>query len=158
LSWLPDIDVAEIGAHLLQLSIAFLLAVPLGFDREQRDGSLGVRTFPLIAMASCGFLLLGESIVMGNPEARSRVLEGAITGVGFLGGGAIVKKGVTVRGTATAAAIWVTAAIGASVAFHRYEIALTLTIAAFAVLRYLGPLKEVASKTEDGRESEARES
>jgi putative Mg2+ transporter-C (MgtC) family protein len=69
-----------------------------------------------------------------------------MTGMGFIGGGAILKDGATVRGTATAASVWNTGAIGAAVGFGRYEIALLLSILNFATLRWLLPLKEQARK------------
>lgn len=140
----PDLDLAQIGENLARLGAAFVLAFPMAWDREQSEKTIGMRTFPLVAMASCAFLLLGQELAAGSPEARSRILQGTITGIGFLGGGAIVKQGLTVRGTATAAAIWGTAAMGAAVAFRRYEIAIVVSIAGFATLRWMTPLKDAA--------------
>ena len=54
-------------------------------------GSAGIRTFPLVAVACCGFIMAAESVVMDAPEAMARVVEGLITGMGFIGGGAILK-------------------------------------------------------------------
>lgn len=64
-----------------------------------------------------------------------------MTGIGFIGGGAILKGGVSVHGTATAASIWNTGAIGAAVAYGRYEIAILLSLVNFATLHFLTPLK-----------------
>ena len=144
MEFVPDFDFGKMVSNLVQLAIAFALAFPAGWDREQRVKTIGVRTFPLVAMASCAFILLGQEMAQGNSDALSRVMEGTITGVGFLGGGAIVKQGLTVKGTATAAAIWTTAALGAAVAYSRYEIAVILAVFAFAILRFLMPLKEIA--------------
>jgi putative Mg2+ transporter-C (MgtC) family protein len=128
-------------AHLAELSIAFLLAIPIGWDREQETRSMGLRTFPLVAIASCGYMLIGQSVVGDDPQALSRVIYGLMTGIGFIGGGAILKDNSSVRGTATAASIWNTGAVGAAVAFQRYEIAVTLAMVNFLILRFLEPLK-----------------
>lgn len=131
----------EMLHNLLRLGIAFLLALPLGYNRELSEKHLGLRTFPLVAMTSCGFILIGNS-VLASDEARSRIIQGLIMGIGFLGGGAIVKRGVDVTGTATAAGIWTTAAIGGAVAYGRYEIAISLAVVTFATFRFLPSLKK----------------
>ncbi len=70
----------------------------------------GLRTFPLVGIASCGYLLIVGA--PPNSADQSRVLQGLITGIGFVGGGAILREGATVRGTATAASIWNAGVIG----------------------------------------------
>jgi putative Mg2+ transporter-C (MgtC) family protein len=85
-------------------------------------------------------------------DSYSRILQGLITGIGFIGGGAILKEDANVRGTATAASIWNTGAIGAAVAFSRYEIAIVLSLINFITLRWLTPIKETLKDT--GQESE----
>lgn len=90
-------------------------------------------------MASCGYLLL-----LGSPaphDAQSRLLQGLITGIGFIGGGAILKEGGVVKGTATAASVWTAGVIGAAVAMNRYSIALVLTLLDLFTMRALLPLK-----------------
>jgi putative Mg2+ transporter-C (MgtC) family protein len=69
-------------------------------------------------------------------------LQGLITGIGFVGGGAILKEGATVRGTATAASVWNAGVIGASVAMSHYEIAILLSLLNLFTLRALLPLKQ----------------
>lgn len=130
--------------HVLALSIAYVLALPIGWNREREERSAGLRTFPLVALASCGFVQATESLVAGSPEAMARIVEGLITGVGFIGGGAILKLGSTVQGTATAASLWATGAIGAAVGLGSYDVA--ITIAAFTVLtlQFMSPLKPKA--------------
>lgn len=86
-------------------------------------------------------VLLARAVYADEALAQARVLEGLITGVGFLGGGAILKGRGSVRGTATAASIWATAGIGASAGYDRYEIAVLLSLISFAALRWLSPLK-----------------
>ena len=81
----------NIVPHLIALAIAYVLALPIGWDREREERSAGLRTFPLVAIASCGFVQAAETIIQGNPEATARVIEGIITGMGFIGGGAILR-------------------------------------------------------------------
>jgi putative Mg2+ transporter-C (MgtC) family protein len=74
-------------------------------------------------------------------SADARVFYGIVTGMGFIGGGAILKTKNRVSGTATAASLWSTGAIGASVAFHRYEIAMVLSLISFFTLAFVSQLK-----------------
>ena len=136
-----SLDLDEIIFVCLRLLLAFALALPIAWDREREARSLGLRTFPLVAIASAAYALLARTLFGGDPSEESRVLQGLITGIGFLGGGAILKRGATVSGTATAASLWATAAVGAAVAYDRYEIALVLAAATFATLRWMTPLK-----------------
>ena len=134
-------ELDEFGQTLTRLAVAFVLALPVGWDRERADRSAGLRTFPLVAVAASAYILLAHGMFPeGEPQAR--VLEGVITGVGFLGGGAILKAADRVHGTATAASIWATAGIGASAGYGRYEIAFALSLVCLATLRLLLPLKQ----------------
>ena len=84
-----------------------------------------------------------------NAETQSRLLQGLIGGIGFIGGGAILKEGANVKGLATAASIWGTGAIGAAVAFERIEIATVLSLIMFAALRLLTPVVENGNTSEN---------
>jgi len=95
----------QTGHDFLRICVAFVLALPIGWEREQEEHGVGVRTFPLVAMASCGFVLLGVTLDPNDPAARSRIIQGLIAGIGFIGGGAILKSNGNVHGTATAASI-----------------------------------------------------
>lgn len=122
-----------------KIAVAYLLTLPVGWEREREAHSVGVRTFPIVAMASCGYLLIAFP---GDAAAQSRVLQGLITGIGFVGGGAILKEGATVKGTATAASIWCTGVVGASVAMGHYEIAVILSVLNFVTLKLLWRVKQ----------------
>jgi putative Mg2+ transporter-C (MgtC) family protein len=128
--------------HIIALTIAYLLALPIGWDREREERSAGLRTFPLVAIASCGFVQAAETIVRGNPEATARVIEGIITGMGFIGGGAILRMKDSVRGTATAASLWATGAIGTAVGVGAYDIAFLISLVTIVTLKALTPLKQ----------------
>ena len=127
--------------HTTALAAAYLLALPIGWDRESEERSAGIRTFPLVAIASCGFIQAAETITAGSAEATARIVEGLITGMGFIGGGAILRLKDSVRGTATAASLWSTGAIGTAVGLGAYDIAILLSIVTFLTLKALKPLK-----------------
>jgi putative Mg2+ transporter-C (MgtC) family protein len=139
----------SIDWHLLlitaaKIAVAYLLALPTGFMREKQAHGVGIRTFPIVAMASCGYLLIMQDGAT-PPDAlaaNSRVLQGLIAGIGFVGGGAILKEGMSVHGTATAASIWNTGAIGAAAAMGRYEIAIVLGLLNLITMQALAPIKK----------------
>ena len=138
---IPEIDWARVLADLCSVVFAYLLALPIAWDRAHYARSVGLRTFPLVAVASCGFILLSIDVFGRGSEAGAHILQGLMTGVGFIGGGAILKQGLSVRGTATAASLWNTGAIGAAIAYGRYELAIILSLINFLTLRLLSPWK-----------------
>lgn len=140
----------NIGPHVAALLTAYLLALPIGWNREREERSAGIRTFPLVAVASCGFIQAAESMVGDEPEAMARVIEGLITGMGFIGGGAILKVKNSVKGTATAASLWVTGAIGVSVALESLDVAVMLTAMTFFTLYLLAPVKKLVDPATEG--------
>jgi len=148
-----DIDWAQISYNLTRLTIAYILALPIAWNREREVRSAGLRTFPLVAVASCGFMLQGMS-VLDTTDAESRVMYGIITGIGFIGGGAILKDKGNVSGTATAASIWSTGAIGTAVAWQRYEIALLLSLLNFLTLSIGGVLKKSIIREKENSKSD----
>lgn len=115
-------------AHMVIMLAAFVMALPIGWNREESGRSLGLRTFPLVAVAAASYIMIGREAFGDKPDAQARLLQGLITGIGFLGGGAIVKHGTDVRGTSTAASIWTTAAIGASLAYRHWGLAILLML------------------------------
>lgn len=135
-----NIDWTKVLSHLAHIGIAFVLALPVAWNREHTERGAGLRTFPLVSIAACGYMLVGIEVFESN-EAEARVMYGLITGMGFIGGGAILKGEHTVTGTATATSIWNTGAIGISVAFARYEIAILLSLINYIVLQFFTRLK-----------------
>lgn len=149
-----DLDLDEILYNLLILGIAFTVSLPVAWDRERKSRSLGLRTFPLVAMASAGYVLVAQSMLGREAPEIARILQGLMTGIGFLGGGAIVKQGVTVYGTATAASLWCMAAIGAAVASRRFEIALVLVLINFMTLRWFKAVKKMVQEDDPSKEED----
>ncbi len=127
-------------SDFLRVALAFALAIPIGWERHESKRSLGLRTFPIVAMAACGFMLILKSAPGSSADTDARLIQGLISGIGFIGGGAILKEGANVRGLATASSIWCTGAIGAAVAFGRVEIAVVLSLITFLTLRLLTPV------------------
>jgi putative Mg2+ transporter-C (MgtC) family protein len=132
-----------------KLVLAYGLAFPVGWYRETEAHSVGVRTFPIVAMASCGYVLLAP---ISDPSAPSRIIQGLVAGIGFIGGGAILKSEGNVHGTATAASIWNTGVLGAAVAQERWVLAVVLAALNLFALRVLLPWK---LKLDHQRELEA---
>lgn len=132
-------DLKQTLVDFLRIGLAFLLAVPIGWERHKSERSLGLRTFPIVAMAACGFMLITNRLPNANAETQTRLIQGLITGIGFIGGGAILKEGTNVHGLGTASSIWCTGAIGAAVAFSRIEIGITLSLIMFITLRFSRP-------------------
>jgi len=127
--------------HSVHLMCAYILAFPIGWDRERSKRHFGLRTFPLVAVVTCGFMLVGMSVI-SSTDGEARVIQGIITGIGFIGGGAIFKDRDKVAGTAAAASIWNTGAIGLAVAFDRLEIAIVLALLNFLTLNLFGKIKD----------------
>lgn len=136
-----NIDWPLIWFNLTHLGIAYVLSLPVAWDRESAHQGIGLRTFPLVAVAACGYTLVGIS-ALDTTDAEARVLQGLITGIGFIGGGAILKSNGNVSGTSTAATIWITGLIGMAVALDRYEIAILMALISFVTLRYVRYLKD----------------
>ena len=134
----------EVLGHLRDLLVAYALVLPVGWNQEREERSAGLRTFPLVAVASCGFVLAAVAVLGPRSTGQARILEGLITGIGFIGGGAILKGGDQVRGTATAASLWTTGVVGGAVGYGLYDIAIILALVNFLTLRVLGPLKQEA--------------
>jgi putative Mg2+ transporter-C (MgtC) family protein len=142
--------------NILRIGAAYILALPVAWERERGDTSAGLRTFPLVAVASAGFVLTGVRLEDSTGEGLSRIIQGLMTGIGFIGGGTILKQqDRSVHGTATAASIWSTGAIGAAAALARFDVAILLSLSTFATLRLLKPLKKsLRRKTEPSKAKE----
>lgn len=134
----------DVASHLVDIAIAYILALPIGWNRERAERSAGVRTFPLVAIGSCSFVLIAIKVLGEASSGQARIIEGLITGVGFIGGGAILKTSQRASGTATAASLWATGALGAAVGYALYDIAVIISIVTFSTLTYSYPIKNTA--------------
>ena len=138
---LPNVGRFDFLARVRDLAIAYGLAFLIGWNREREDRSAGMRTFPLVAVAACGFVQATEGLSRGHPEATARIVAGVVTGIGFIGGGVILKSGGEIHGTATAAFLWATGAIGVAVGVASYDVAAAISFFAVLTLYVLSRLK-----------------
>ncbi|GAB4169650.1 MAG: hypothetical protein Kow0020_03480 [Wenzhouxiangellaceae bacterium] len=147
----------EHGLPLLKLLLAYALALPVAINRERYSRIMGLRTFPLVAMAACAYVLIADALFGGgDPNAMARIIQGILTGIGFIGGGAILKNGDRVRGTATAATIWTLGALGVSVAVGQWALAVALSLVAWLTLSLMVEVKQ-AMEHEPEREDRLEE-
>ena len=145
---MPELSTAE---ALLRLLIAAGLGGAVGLERELRDHEAGFRTHLIVSLGACVFTLVSAyawadwtfSQRDGIVFDPTRIAAQIVTGIGFLGAGAIIVRGVSVRGLTTAATLWVVAAIGMAAGTGYYEVAVG---AAVLVLVSLGPLKLVSAR------------
>ena len=136
LSEFSDIpDATQITRVTLRLLVAAALGGLLGYERETQGKSAGVRTHMLVAIGAALFVLIPQQAGASTADL-TRVLQGLIAGVGFLGAGAIIlgTKKVETQGLTTAAGIWVTAAIGVAAGMGRESTAILSTLVALFVL------------------------
>ncbi len=128
-------DVSEITTLVIRLLMAALLGGILGFEREQRGKAAGIKTHMLVAIGSALFVLIPQQAGLSEAEL-SRVVQGIIAGIGFLGAGAILKgpDEKDLKGLTTAAGIWLTAAIGVAAGLGRESSAILCTVLALAIL------------------------
>ena len=136
LSEFSDIpDATQITRVTLRLLVAATLGGLLGYEREQQGKSAGVRTHMMVAIGAALFILIPQQAGASVADL-TRILQGLIAGVGFLGAGAIIMgtKQVETRGLTTAASIWVTAAIGVAAGMGRESTAVLSTVVALFVL------------------------
>lgn len=143
-------DPYALSANFAILALAFVIALPVGWDQQRTTRAAGVRTFPLVAVGAAAYVLVGRSALGDDPDAHSRLLQGLVTGIGFVGGGAILKTRDRVKGTATAASLWSTAALGAAVAYGEIDVAVLLSAMNFTLLRLLRPLRRKLTRPKGG--------
>jgi putative Mg2+ transporter-C (MgtC) family protein len=144
----PDLDTWD---ALARLFIAAVLGGAIGLERELRDQEAGFRTHLLVSLGSCVFTLVSAyawtdwrfSTPQGLVFDPTRIAAQIVTGIGFLGAGAIIVRGISVRGLTTAATLWVVAAIGMAAGTAYYTVAFGATA---LVLVSLGPLRIVSKR------------
>ncbi|MBF5003546.1 MgtC/SapB family protein [Diaphorobacter sp. NR2-3-3-1] len=145
-------DLEQATRVVFRLFLAALLGGVLGFEREASGKSAGLRTHMLVAMGSAMFLTIAQLVGVSAMET-SRVIQGVIAGVGFLGAGAILKSSKQgtedVKGLTTAAGIWFTAAIGVAVGVGEESAAIFCTLLALIVLAVVPMLSRDRSRKQD---------
>lgn len=122
----------------LRLGAALALGALVGIERERKQRPAGFRTMILISLGTAGFVLVGLESLRQFPNTGqaeiSRIMQGLVGGIGFLGAGSVIQSKRAVRGLTTAAAVWVTAAIGAACGLGLFSLAGMLAFAALFTL------------------------
>ncbi|HOK66954.1 MAG TPA: MgtC/SapB family protein [Anaerohalosphaeraceae bacterium] len=127
-------------SSLVPLGMSILLGGLIGLEREIHRKPAGLRTNILICLAAALFTHLALSLSEESLDTASRILQGVITGVGFIGAGAVIRGTHEIHGITTAATIWLVTGIGIACGFALYEAAVIVTLVALAVLWGLSPL------------------
>lgn len=131
-----------------RLALAAALGSVLGFERELREREAGLRTHLLVSLGSALFTIVSaygfrEFVRSGSAVDPTRIAAQIVTGIGFLGAGAIIRQGIAVRGLTTAATLWVVAAIGLAAGAGYYSAAVITTVVALVAL---GPLRTLGHR------------
>ena len=132
---MSDLELAE------RLLLAALLGALLGFERELRQKSAGLRTNILIAVGSALFTMMSYELADGRVADPSRVAAQIVTGIGFLGAGAIMRTDSGIQGLTTAATVWVNAAVGVAAGGGEFRLASIATAVTLIVLLLLHPVE-----------------
>jgi putative Mg2+ transporter-C (MgtC) family protein len=140
--WLHQLQQAFQWTFFWRLSLAAVLGGIIGAEREFSGHPAGLRTNILVAVGSCLFTILSIEAfpLTGNAQDTARVAAQIVTGVGFLGAGAVIQTKRAVHGLTTAATIWMVAAVGMATATDLYLLAIATTFMTTGVLALLGPL------------------
>ncbi|KKT57175.1 MAG: Mg2+ transporter-C (MgtC) family protein [Parcubacteria group bacterium GW2011_GWC1_45_13] len=136
-----DFLTPEIIWMIKQLTLAAVLGMAIGFEREHRRKPAGLRTYTLVAIGAALFTILSSASVLGTAFDPARIAANIVVGIGFIGGGLIFMKGEHMEGLTTAAGLWATAAIGMAAGFGLYAIAVYATILTLLVLWALRSLE-----------------
>lgn len=153
-SWREDFsdlpDVAGVTRLVTRLVIAALLGGLLGYERERRGKEAGLRTHMLVSVGAALFVFIPQQAGLSNADL-SRVIQGIVTGIGFVGTGAILKVSEErrIEGLTTAAGIWLTAAVGIAAGMGREASAVGGALLALIVLAALGRLSRWGASNGD---------
>ena len=128
----------EFGAFLRVL-FAGIACAAIGLEREVQGKPAGIRTYTLVGMGAAAFTAVGM-IGFGNGDPVSRVTQGIITGIGFLGAGTIIQRRDQIVGLTTAAGIWAAAAIGVAIGANLLILGIGTAVAVVVMLQFLNPL------------------
>jgi len=135
----------EIISGIIKLIVAVVAGAIIGAEREYKSKSVGFRTVILITLGCC--LLTMLSVEMGGDDDPVRIAANIITGIGFLGAGAIFKEGASIKGVTTASTIWVSAAIGMGIGMGAYVFSFVALILIMIVLLVFSWVQKFIDKT-----------
>ena len=138
----------------LRLVVAAILGAAIGLERERHDHPAGMRTHLLVSVGAATFTVLSIEAFKAPGSDPARIAAQIVTGIGFLGAGAILKDGRAIRGLTTAASLWAVAAVGMAAGAAAWGIAVTATV---IVIVSLWPLREIERRYIGRRDGPSRE-
>lgn len=130
---------------MIRLAVSVVIGGLIGLERELGGKPAGLRTIILVSLGSTVLLLIGLELGLNGAEL-ARIIAGVVTGIGFLGAGAIIRARGEVYGLTTAATIWLASGLGIAIGAGYYMLAVLATIAVLVVLRLLGILEKALSR------------
>lgn len=139
-----------VGDMLLRLLLAGIIGGIIGYERRMHHKAIGIAGMMLVGVGSASYMLLAKYLSETDPAAISRTLQGLLQGIGFLGGAVIFKGGTDVRGIKTAAAIWITGAIGLAIGTWFWWLGVLLGIATAVTLLIADMVPAGARQNETG--------
>lgn len=141
---MPETEIPALEMFIRLLAAASF-AIVLGLERELRGKAAGLRSHMLVSLGASSFIIMGMHILFataeGDPSARidpTRIVEGVIGGIGFLGAGSIIQSRGTVQGITTGASIWMAGAIGVACGLGLFALAGMVTVMALIIMVVLG--------------------
>lgn len=129
-----ETEALSIMAIATRLLLAAAIGGVLGYERRLHQKAIGIAGMVLVALGSATYMLLAKHLSATDPAALSRAIQGVLQGIGFLGGAVIFKSGTDVRGIKTAAAIWITGAVGLAIGTWFWGLGVVVGLATFAIL------------------------
>ena len=140
-----DLQISQI--IIVRVLVAFILGIIIGIERGINHKIVGFRTIALVCISSCGFTLVS---IYGFPGVdTARVAAQVVSGIGFLGAGAILHRGYVTKGLTTAAALWIAAAIGMACGVGMFMLAFVVTLMSLILLWVLKPFKSYLDRMVD---------
>ena len=139
---------------LLRLLLAGAIGGVIGYERRMHHKAVGISAMILVAVGSATYMMLAQHVSVSDPAATSRTLQGLLQGIGFLAGAVIFKGGTDVRGIKTAAAIWITGAIGLAAGTGFWWLGLTVGLAV-ALILFIADLTEPTHREEEPKNEAA---
>jgi putative Mg2+ transporter-C (MgtC) family protein len=117
-----------------RLLLAGLIGAIIGYERRVHHKAIGISGMMLVSIGSAAYMLLAQHVATADPAALSRALQGLLQGIGFLGGAVIFKGTTTVRGIKSAAAVWITGAIGLAIGTWLWGLGIIVGLATAVIL------------------------
>jgi putative Mg2+ transporter-C (MgtC) family protein len=135
----------DLKVYLVRFAVSVIVGGLIGLERQLEHKPAGLRTIILVCLGSTIFMLIAMELRPLDADT-GKIIAGIITGIGFLGAGAIIRSGPDVHGLTTAATIWLASGLGIAIGAGYYMLALIAAVLTLVVLRVLGMLEHALTK------------